>query len=89
MRPLAVILVDSRMRNQRELSLLTRLDGETLTARNVCLNGSAALPFSLSHISPPMTLYTLTCTAVTVSSPKRTFTSIPTNLTYLQTPTAP
>lgn len=96
----SVILVDALVRNQAimgaqplnltsqnsELQVTVSLDGETLTTGNICLNGSAALPFSLSHMSPRMTPYSLTCTAVTVSSPKQTFTSIPTNLTYLPSP---
>jgi hypothetical protein len=98
--PSSVILVDALVRNRAitgaqplntmsqdsELQVTVSLDGETLTTGNVYLNGSAALPFSLSRISPRMAPYTLACTAVTLSSPKQTFTSIPTNLTYLPPP---
>ena len=96
----SVILVDALVRNRAiagaqplntmsqdsELDVTVSLDGETLTTGNVRLNGSAALPFSLSHILPRMTPYTLACTAVALSLPKQTFTSIPTNLTYLPLP---
>jgi hypothetical protein len=74
------------MTQNSELQVTVSLDGKTLTTGNVNLNGSAALPFSLSHISPRMRPYTLTCTAVILSSPKQTFASIPTNLTYLPLP---
>lgn len=98
--PSSVILVDALVRKRAitgaqpfnstfqnsELQVTISLDGETLTTGNVCLNGSAALPFSLSHMSPRTTPYSLACTAVTVSSPKQIFTSIPTNLTYLPQP---
>jgi hypothetical protein len=68
------------------LQVTVSLDGETLTTGIVGLNGSASLPFPLSNISPRTAPYTLTCTAVTLSSPKQTFTSLPTNLTYLPPP---
>ncbi len=98
--PSSVTLVDALVRNQAirgaqplnptsqdcDLQVTVSLDDETLTTGNVRLNGSTSLPFSLSQISPRMTPYTLTCTAVTLSSPRQTFTSIPTNLTYLPTP---
>lgn len=63
------------------------LDGKPLTSGTVPLNGSVSLPFSLSRISPRLESYTLSCTAV-LASPKQTFTSIPTNLTYLPPPPA-
>jgi len=98
--PSSVILVDALVRNQAitgaqplnptsqnsELKVTVSLNGVILTTGNVLLNGSTALPFSLSDISPRMTPYTLTCTSVTVSTPKQTFKSIPTNLTYLPPP---
>jgi hypothetical protein len=84
--PSSVILVDALVRSRAivgaqplntmsqdsELQVTISLDGETLTTGNVGLNGSATLPFSLSHISPRITPYTLICTTVTLlTSPKR------------------
>jgi len=51
------------------------------------LNGSAALPFNLSELSPRIQPYDLTCTA-TLSASSRTFDSIPAKLSYLQFPDA-
>ena len=96
----SVILVDALVRSRAitgaqplntlpqnsELQVTVSLDGKTLTTGNVRLNGSSSLPFSLSHVSPRMTPYSLVCTAVALSSPKHTFRSIPTNLTYLPLP---
>ncbi|KAH9956094.1 hypothetical protein BC827DRAFT_1386157 [Russula dissimulans] len=70
-----------------ELFVSVSLDGEPLTSGKVPLNGSAAIPFSLSELSPRLAPYTLTCDAI-LSSPYQTFTSIPTNLTYLPSPPA-
>ena len=61
------------------------LDGEHLTSGKVPLNGSAALPFNLSDLSPRTNPYDLTCTA-TLSSSSRSFKSIPAQLTYLPFP---
>lgn len=63
------------------------LDGEHLTSGKVPLNGSAALPFNLSDLSPRENPYDLTCTA-TLSSSSRSFKSIPAELTYLPFPDA-
>jgi hypothetical protein len=70
-----------------ELFVDVFLDGEHLTSGKVPLNGSAALPFNLSDISPRTNPYDLTCTA-TLSSSSRTFKSIPAQLTYLPFPDA-
>ena len=70
-----------------ELLVSVSLDGKPLTSGRVPLNGSAALTFSLSKLSPRLAPYTLTCDAI-LSSPHQTFTSIPTNLTYLPSPPA-
>jgi hypothetical protein len=70
-----------------ELHVNVSLDGNPLTSGKVPLNGSAALPFSLSGMSPRTEPYALACVA-TLSSPNQTFTSIPTNLTYLPSPPA-
>jgi hypothetical protein len=70
-----------------ELHVNVSLDGNPLTSGKVPLNGSAALPFSLSRMSPRIEPYALACVA-TLSSPNQTFTSIPTNLTYLPSPPA-
>ncbi|KAI0263205.1 hypothetical protein BC834DRAFT_971486 [Gloeopeniophorella convolvens] len=97
----SLILVDALVRNSeiagaqplvaapsaRNAGLLVSvsLDGKHLTSGTVPLNGSAALPFTLAGITPGLEPHTLTCTA-TLASPKQTFTSIPTNLTYLPSP---
>ena len=98
-----VILVDALVRKTRikgaepldaispsqdtELLVNVYLDGKNLTSGKVPLNGSAALPFSLSEISTRIEPYDLTCTATLSSSP-RTFKSIPAHLTYLPFPDA-
>ena len=68
----------------RDTDLLVKvfLDGENLTSGKVPLNGSAALPFNLSSLSPRIQPYDLTCTA-TLSSSQRIFDSVPSKLTYL------
>ena len=73
----------------RDTDLLVKvfLDGENLTSGKVPLNGSAALPFNLSSLSPRIQPYDLTCTA-TLSSSQRIFDSIPSKLTYLPFPDA-
>lgn len=63
------------------------LDGEYLTSGKVPLNGSTALPFNLSDLSPRTNPYDLTCIA-TLSSSSRSFKSIPAQLTYLPFPDA-
>ncbi|KAI0297066.1 hypothetical protein B0F90DRAFT_1811231 [Multifurca ochricompacta] len=68
-----------------ELLVSVSLDGSPLTSGTVPLNGSAALPFSLSKVSPRLEPHVLTCTG-TLSSPPQTFMSVPTNLTYLPEP---
>lgn len=70
-----------------ELLVNVYLDGRYLTSGKVPLNGSAALPFSLTEISTRIEPYDLTCTA-TLSSSSRTFKSVPTHLTYLPFPDA-
>ena len=70
-----------------ELLVNVYLDGKHLTSGKVHLNGSAALPFSLSEISTRIKPYNLTCTA-TLSSSSQTFKSIPADLTYLPFPDA-
>ena len=70
-----------------ELFVDVFLDGEHLTSGKVPLNGSAALPFNLSDLSPRTNSYDLTCTA-TLSSSSWTFKSIPAQLTYLPFPDA-
>ncbi len=70
-----------------ELFVNVSIDGMPLTSGTVSLNGSAAIPFSLSAISPRLEPYSLTCTA-TLSSPEQNFASTPTNLTYLPSPPA-
>ena len=68
-----------------ELSVNVWIDGIHLTSGNVALNGSVAIPFSLSRILPRLEPYSLTCTA-TLSSPAQNFTSIPASLSYLPSP---
>ena len=68
-----------------ELFVDVFLDGELLTSGKVPLNGSAALPFNLSDLTPRENSYDLTCTA-TLSSSSRSFKSIPAQLTYLPYP---
>ena len=68
-----------------ELFVNVWIDGVPLTSGTVPLNGSAAIPFSLSGLSPRAKPYSLACTA-TLSSPEQNFTSIPTTLTYLPSP---
>ncbi|KAH8989013.1 hypothetical protein EDB86DRAFT_3047515 [Lactarius hatsudake] len=70
-----------------ELSVNVFVDGMALTSGKVPLNGSTSISFSLSAISPRSKPYSLTCTA-TLSSPKQSFKSAPTNLTYLPSPPA-
>ncbi|KAH9020755.1 hypothetical protein EDB84DRAFT_555092, partial [Lactarius hengduanensis] len=98
----SLILVDALVRYQEfagaqplvmpsspdtELFVNVSIDGMPLTFGTVSLNGSTSIPFSLSAISPRSKPYSLTCTA-TLSSPKQSFTSAPTNLTYLPSPPA-
>ncbi|KAH9034255.1 hypothetical protein EDB85DRAFT_1026363 [Lactarius pseudohatsudake] len=68
-----------------ELFVNVSVDGMPLTSGTVSLNGSAAIPFSLSAISPRSVPYSLGCTA-TLSSSEQNFTSTPTNLVYLPSP---
>ena len=74
----------------RDTELLVKvfLNGENLTSGKVPLNGSAALRFNLSKLSPRIEPYDLACTATLSSSP-RTFDSIPSKLGYLPFPDAP
>jgi len=68
-----------------ELLVKAFLNGENLTSGKVPLNGSAALPFNLSELSPRIQPYDLACNATLSSSP-RTFDSIPSKLSYLPFP---
>ncbi|KAH9067984.1 hypothetical protein EDB83DRAFT_2506228 [Lactarius deliciosus] len=68
-----------------ELFVNVSVDGMPLTSGTVSLNGSAAIPFSLSAIMPRSVPYSLGCTA-TLSSSEQNFTSTPTNLVYLPSP---
>ncbi|KAH9175730.1 hypothetical protein EDB89DRAFT_2133293 [Lactarius sanguifluus] len=68
-----------------ELFVNVSVEGMPLTSGTVSLNGSAAIPFSLSAISPRSMPYSLGCTA-TLSSSEQNFTSTPTNLVYLPSP---
>ncbi|KAH8988399.1 hypothetical protein EDB92DRAFT_1817588 [Lactarius akahatsu] len=68
-----------------ELFVNVSVDGMPLTSGTVSLNGSAAIPFSLSAISPRSVPYSLGCTA-TLSSSEQNFTSTPTKLVYLPSP---
>jgi hypothetical protein len=70
-----------------ELLVKVFLDGENLTSRKVPLNGSVALPFNLSSLSPRIQPHDLACTAILASS-QRTFYSIPAKLAYLPSPDA-
>jgi hypothetical protein len=72
-----------------ELLVNVFVDGKDLTSGKMPLNGSAALPFSLSKISTRTEPYDLTCTATLsqMSSPQ-TFESIPAHLSYLPFPDA-
>ncbi|KAH8988393.1 hypothetical protein EDB92DRAFT_1035810 [Lactarius akahatsu] len=70
-----------------ELFVNVSIDGMPLTSGTVSLNGSTSIPFSLSALSPRSNPYSLTCTGA-LSSPKQSFTSAPTNLTYLPSPPA-
>ncbi|KAH8989019.1 hypothetical protein EDB86DRAFT_2831777 [Lactarius hatsudake] len=68
-----------------ELFVNVSVDGMPLTSGTVSLNGSAAIPFALSAITPRSVPYSLGCTA-TLSSSEQNFTSTPTNLVYLPSP---
>ncbi|KAH8988392.1 hypothetical protein EDB92DRAFT_2011744 [Lactarius akahatsu] len=98
----SLILVDALVRYQEiagtqplvmpsspdaELSVNVFVDRVVLTSGTVPLNGSTSISFSLSAISPRSKPYSLTCIA-TLSSPEQSFTSAPTNLTYLPSPPA-
>jgi hypothetical protein len=72
---------------QPQLLVNVSIDGKPLTSGTVPLGGSAYIPFSLSTICPRLEPYQLSCTA-TLMSPEQTFTSIPTNLSYLPSPPA-
>ena len=80
-----LIMPASSSPDAEELFVNVWIDGIPLTSGNVALNGSAAIPFSLSGLSPRTDPYSLACTA-TLSSPEQNFTSIPTTLTYLPSP---
>ena len=99
----SVILVDAVVRTtdingaqplgtippSRDTELLVKvfLNGENLTSGKVPLNGSAALPFNLSKLSPRIQPYDLSCNATLSSSP-RTFDSVSSKLSYLPFPDA-
>ena len=68
-----------------ELSVTVWIDGKPLASGTVSLNGSAAIPFSLSGLSPRPQPYSLRCSA-TLSSPNQKFMSTRTSLTYLPMP---
>ena len=68
-----------------ELLVTVWIDGKPTASGTVQLNGSAAISFSLSEISPRSEPYSLDCSA-TLSSPEQKFMSTRTNLTYLPSP---